>query len=96
MYAIVVTFEIKEDRIGAFMPAMLQNAQTSLSEEPGCRRFDVCTDPGRPTEIFLYELYTDRAAFEAHLASDHFAAFDVQVADMIAKKDVRTYAEVAS
>ena len=96
MYAVVVTFEIREDRIGAFMPAMLRNAQTSLAEEPGCLRFDVCTDPGRPTEVFLYELYTDRAAFEAHLASDHFAAFDAHVAEMIATKDIRTYAEVAS
>lgn len=37
-------------------------------------------DPGRPNEIFLYELYTDRAAFEAHLASDQFVAFDANVA----------------
>ena len=96
MYAVVVTFEIREDRIGAFMPAMLRNAQTSLAEEPGCLRFDVCTDPARPTEVFLYELYTDLAAFEAHLASDHFAAFDAHVADMIGTKDIRTYAEVAS
>lgn len=36
MYSVVVTYEIKEDPIGAFMPAMLQNAQTSLAEEPGC------------------------------------------------------------
>ena len=96
MYAVVVTFEIKEDRIGAFMPAMLRNARTSLSEEPGCRRFDVCTDPGQPTEVFLYELYTDRAAFDAHLASAHFRTFDSHVAEMIATKDIRTYAEVAS
>ena len=95
MYAVVVTFEIKEGRFGAFMDAMLQNAQTSRAEEPGCIRFDVCTDPSRPTEVFLYELYTDRAAFEAHLASDHFKGFDAQVAGMIATKDVWTYAEVA-
>lgn len=96
MYAVVVTFEVKEDRIEVFMPAMVRNAQTSLAEEPGCCRFDVCTDPSRANEVFLYELYTDRAAFDAHLASDHFMAFDAHVADMIAGKTVRTYTEVAS
>lgn len=95
MYAVVVTFEIKEGRFGAFMDAVLQNAQTSRADEPGCRRFVVCTDPDHPTEVFLYELYTDRAAFEAHLASEHFVAFNAHVAEMIASKDVRTYAEVA-
>lgn len=95
MFAVVVTFEIRPDKLGEFLPAMLKNAQTSLAEEPGCHRFDVCTDPARPSEVFLYELYTDRAAFDVHLASDHFRSFDAQVAGMIAAKDVRTYAEVA-
>ena len=96
MYAVVVTFQIREGEIGAFMPLMLRNARTSMAEEPGCLRFDVCSDPDRPNDVFLYELYTDRAAFDAHLASPHFVAFDAQVAEMISAKVVRTYAEVAS
>ncbi|MFQ6553077.1 putative quinol monooxygenase [Aestuariibius insulae] len=96
MYAVVVTFQIKAGQIEAFMPAMLQNARTSLTQEPGCHRFDICTDPGRANEVFLYELYTDRSAFEAHLASAYFKTFDAHVAEMIERKDIRTYAEVAS
>lgn len=96
MFAVVVTFRIRPNQMGTFLPAMRANAQTSLAEEPGCHRFDVCTDPDRPNEVFLYELYTDRAAFMVHLASDHFVAFDAHVAEMIATKDVRTYAEVTS
>jgi quinol monooxygenase YgiN len=94
MYAVVVTFQIRDGSFDAFLPTMTKNAQTSLSAEPGCHRFDVCTDPERPNEVFLYELYTDRAAFEAHLQSPHFKAFDAQVADMITHKDVRLYAQV--
>ena len=81
----------------AMMPtAMIANARTSLAEEPGCHQFDVCTDPARPDEVFLYERYTDRAAFDDHLASAHFKAFDARVAPMIAAKEVRTYHEVRS
>lgn len=96
MFAVVVTFQINPTDWAAFMPAMLANAATSLADEAGCHRFDVCTDPARVHEVFLYELYTDAAAFDAHLASDHFKAFDALVAPMIATKSVTTYAQVTS
>lgn len=96
MFAVVVLFRIREGEMASFLPAMRENARVSLAEEEGCHRFDVCTDAGRPDEVFLYELYTDRAAFDAHLASPHFRAFDSQVARMVADKEVRTYGEVVS
>ena len=96
MFAVVVTFRIKPQAWDDFMPLMVENARKSLSGEPGCHRFDVCTDPARPGEVFLYELYADTTAFDAHLASPHFKAFDTAVAAMIADKDVRTYTAVSS
>ena len=95
-YAVCVTFRLHEGSAEAFRPLMLENARTSLAVEPGCQRFDVLTDPGRPGEVFLYELYDDRAAFDAHLASAHFRAFDAQVAGMVAEKRVDLWSEVAS
>ncbi|MGI9463684.1 MAG: putative quinol monooxygenase, partial [Aestuariivirgaceae bacterium] len=56
-----------------------------------CRRFDVCTDPDRPERVFLYEIYDDRAAFDAHLASDHFKAFDAEVVPITLDKVVGTW-----
>lgn len=96
MFAVVVTFQIKPGAMSGFLPAMIKNAQTSLSQEPGCHRFDVCTDRNRPNEVFLYELYTDRAAFDAHLSQPHFLSFDNQVSPLVSGKDVRIYQEVAS
>ena len=96
MYAVVVTFRIKAGEMDAFLPLMTENASTSLADETGCHRFDVCTDSTRANEVFLYELYTDRAAFDAHLASAHFRAFDQRVANMVADKSVSTYDRVAS
>lgn len=94
MFAVVVTFSIKPDCLAAFMPLMEQNAATSRSEEPGCHQFDVATDPARANEVFLYELYDDQTAFEAHLGSEHFKIFDVATAPMIAEKSVNTYRKV--
>lgn len=93
-YVVVVTLDIKPGRVDEFLPLIRSNAHTSLSFEEGCHRFDIATDPTRPNEVFLYELYEDSASFEAHLASDHFKAFDAAVVDMISEKSVKTYAQV--
>ncbi len=96
MYAVVVTFQITQGDMAAFLPLMHQNAAMSLKHEDGCHRFDVCTDPERPDEVFLYELYTDEAAFDVHRSTAHFASFGTQAGSMIAAKEVRTYQDVST
>lgn len=96
MFAVIVTLKVDPARLEEFMPLMHANAQASLEGEPGCLRFDVCTDATRPGDVFLYELYTEDAAFTAHLRTAHFITFDTAVADMVIHKDVRTYEDVRS
>ncbi len=95
MYVVTVEFEIKAEKLDEFRAQMIANATASREREPGCRQFDVCADPAKPERIFLYEIYTDRAAFDAHLATEHFKAFDRTVAPWIASKAVRTYHRLA-
>lgn len=94
MFAVTVIFRIKPTDFETFLPLMLQNAASSLASEPGCRVFDVCTDPSRPNEVFLYELYDTETEFGAHLRSAHFLAFDAEVSTMVLEKTVATYSEV--
>jgi quinol monooxygenase YgiN len=93
-FAVCVTLQIEPGRMDAFMPLMRANAAASLRNEAACHQFDVARDAARPDEVFLYEVYTDAAGFDAHLQTDHFKQFDAAVADMVAQKDVRTYAQV--
>lgn len=95
MFAVLVHFEIKTDQMQRFLPLMRDNARASLQTEPGCHQFDVCTDPDRPGQVVLYELYEDAAAFTEHLKTEHFLSFDAAVADCIASKTVSTWQEVA-
>ena len=95
MIAVCVTFDIKPDQMAAFMPLMQAQASNSLRAEPGCRHFDICTVGAHDTRVFLYELYSDRAAFDDHLASEHFKEFDAAVAEMIKEKSVAIYGEVS-
>jgi len=89
MYIVTVEFTIHPERMAAFMPLMVDNARASREQEPGCRQFDVCLDPAAPNLVYLYEVYDDRAAFDAHLATAHFKRFDAAVAPMLASKAVR-------
>ncbi len=91
MFAVTVTFHIHPGQMAAFWPLMVENARRSKEDEPGCHQFDVCRDGD---EIFLYEVYDDRAAFDAHLATAHFQGFDAASAEMIASKSVKVFDEV--
>jgi len=72
---ITVDFALHEGAMQEFMPLMVDNANKSRSLEPGCHRFDVLVCAKVDDRVFLYEIYQDRAAFEAHLKTPHFLEF---------------------
>ena len=87
MYVVSLEFIIDPAQIEAFMPLMRENARLSFETEPGCRQFDVCVTP----EQLGAEVYDDRAAFDEHLGSRHFAAFDKETGPMVLSKTIRTW-----
>ena len=96
MYVVVVEFELHPQHAGDFRARVARQAADSLALEPGCLVFDVCVDPARDDFILLYEVYADRAAFDAHLQSAHFGDFDREVAGWIADKRVRGFERAGS
>ena len=86
MYVVTVEFTIDPARWNDFLPLMLENAARSRNDEPGCRQFDVCTDAARPGLVFLYELYDDAAAFDAHLAAPHYLSFAAATKAMVTRR----------
>lgn len=89
-YAVCVTFELAPEHAEAFHERVAAQARASLAE-PGCRVFDAWTDAARPGTVFLYEIYSDRAAFDAHLATPHFLAFDRETAPWVRAKRALTH-----
>ncbi|WP_299686246.1 putative quinol monooxygenase [uncultured Tateyamaria sp.] len=93
-YVVTVTFRIVPGQMQAFLPLMRNNALASVRDEPGCLQFDVCTDGDQPDTVFLYEIYTDRAAFDAHLKTPHFKALDAATPQMVVGKTLVTFDQV--
>ena len=91
MLIITVRIVVKEQYLSAFNARMRQQARESLEREPACRRFDIGADAADPNRVFLYEIYDDAEAFEAHLASAHFQSFNADTRDWIESKAVERW-----
>jgi quinol monooxygenase YgiN len=87
-FVILVEFDLHKDGFRRFLDLVRDNAATSVRDEPGCERFDVLLPAGDPSRVLLYEIYRDRAAFEAHLLAPHFAAFDADTRGLVKGKRV--------
>jgi quinol monooxygenase YgiN len=90
-FVILVDFRLKPGAMADFRRLIDENARTSYLEEPGCRRFDVLEPAGEADHIVLYEIYDDRAAFEAHVKTRHFAHFNEASAALVAAKAVTEF-----
>ena len=95
MFAVCVDLTIQQGQMDVFLPLMIANAEASLRDEPGCVQFDVVRPDSDPDLVVLYELYTDAAAFDAHLQTPHFKAFDAQTTAMVQAKSVLTGSRIA-
>jgi autoinducer 2-degrading protein len=91
MHVVTVAFQVRAAHLQDFLREINQNAKSSLELESGCRYFDVCVSPKDAGKVFLYELYDDRQAFDRHLASEHFQAFNRLTADWIETKEVQEF-----
>ncbi|NKX44758.1 putative quinol monooxygenase [Roseicyclus persicicus] len=91
MYVVTVSLTAVAGRAAELRAVLAENAARSVADEPGCRRFDVCETEGAPGRFFLYELYDDRAAFDSHLATPHYAVFRDRSAALVQDKEVQTH-----
>lgn len=85
-FVILVDFRLKPGAREAFRRLVDANARASASGESGCRRFDVIEPLGEADRVLLYEIYDDRAAFDAHMRTEHFARFDAACAGLVTEK----------
>lgn len=69
-----------------FKARLLRHARISVTQEPGCSRFDVRQERSDPTLFLLEESYADEAAFEVHRTSPHYLAFREDVKEWVVER----------
>ncbi|GJF31401.1 hypothetical protein KNE206_41010 [Kitasatospora sp. NE20-6] len=92
-FAVIARYRCEPADGPAVRSALLDMRKHTLTE-PGNLAYVVHADTGQPGVFVLYEQYADRAAFDAHAASDHFAELILgRVRPVLVERTV-TFAEV--
>jgi (4S)-4-hydroxy-5-phosphonooxypentane-2,3-dione isomerase len=94
LYINAVDIDVVPGQIDAYLAALKENGASSV-KEPGCREFNITVSQKDPNHVFIFEVYDDAAAVEAHRATDHFKKYAATTKDMVAKRDARPLASVA-
>ena len=89
MLAIIVDFEALPGKGEEVSEVLQTQGRNALEKEPGCRHFDVCVDPDDSHKFFLYELYDDQAAIDAHGQTEHYAAFRERIDPLLRSRNRR-------
>ena len=96
MFVVVVEFTVRVEFIECFLARVRQQAQDSLELEVNCHVFDINICFKNRNRVFLYEVYTDKTAFDAHLASAHFHDFNIAVQEWVSDKQLATFERLQS
>jgi quinol monooxygenase YgiN len=74
MLVIAGTIRVPPANVAALRPHMLAMLAASRAED-GCLVYSYAEDIAEPGLIRVFEAWRDRAALDAHLATDHLAAW---------------------
>jgi (4S)-4-hydroxy-5-phosphonooxypentane-2,3-dione isomerase len=86
-FVLIVEFQVKPECLEKFSQAIAINARASVSEEPGCRQFDVLHSLDDPNHVVLYEVYDSEAAFrDDHMKRKHTQSFLAQAKELVTKQ----------
>ena len=83
-FANVVTIEVVPGQRDQVVTLLLAH-KARLSDEPGTLQFEVLLEKDEDTEIRVYEMYRDAAAFEVHLNGPSLAQWKKETAGMVVK-----------
>ena len=70
-YVVSARWTAREGREGR-LGELIEELTAATRAEAGCRQFQPHRSIEDPLLFWLYEQYTDEAAYEAHMASEHF------------------------
>jgi autoinducer 2-degrading protein len=94
LYINAVDLDINPGDIDKFLAALKTNGAESV-KEPGCHEFNITVSQKDPNHVFIFEVYDNAAALEAHRATDHFKAYAAATKEMVAKRDAKGLSSVA-
>src|SRR5208282_790752 len=94
LFISAVEYDIVPGQVDNFLAALKENGAASV-KEPGCRELDITVSQKDPNHVFIFEVYDNAAAAEAHTATEHFKKYKAITKDMVAKREAKLLWSVA-
>jgi (4S)-4-hydroxy-5-phosphonooxypentane-2,3-dione isomerase len=94
IYINAVDLVIVPSEMPKFLEAIKENGANAV-KEPGCREFNITVLGSNPNHVFLYEVYDNEAALEAHRQTPHFKKYQAATQGMVADRSVRAMSVIA-
>src|ERR1017187_9818463 len=89
-----IDLDIAPAEMDKYLAAIKENGAASVTE-PGCREFNIMVSATNPNHVFLFEVYDNDAAAQAHRATEHFKKYAATTANMVTGRNVRPMKSVA-
>lgn len=89
MLVLVVSVKVKPGRADDYIAAVRADGEGTHANEEGNFQFSCVRDQADPDRFFLFEVYRDEAALEAHRGMPHFLKYREATADIYAEETVR-------
>jgi len=87
-FGLVVRFHLKPGAAEGFDQLVAETVPEIAKNEPGTLTYTVHGVDGEPNQRIFYELYADRAAFDAHEEQPHTKRFLAARGEYLASYDV--------
>ena len=89
MFGLFVRFTCKDEAsAGAYDRLVAETIEAIKTDEPGTLVYASHLVEGQPLQRIFYELYKDKAAFEAHEAASHTRRYLAERGQYLASTDV--------
>jgi len=75
--------EIDPMQLEAYKAALREHIESAIRAEPGILSLEAVAEKANPTHIHVFEVYTDAAAYKAHLEASHFKTYKAVTEKMV-------------
>lgn len=84
----IALLEIYPEQLQAFKDAVTKEMAESVKVEPGVLALYSVAVKDKPNTLYFFEIYTDQAAFEAHMQAPHFKEYRDTTRTMIKSRQL--------
>ena len=79
----IAELEIDPTQLLAYRDALKEEIATSIRDEPGVLTLYAVSVKNQPSQIRIFEIYKDQAAYELHLQTPHFKKYKAETQGMV-------------